>query len=299
MSNKKTPKVNKPPVSKAVRDRQRREFLRSAALATGVVGFSLLGLVPPVSGASLRLRPPGAIKNVADEEQFLAACIKCGQCVQVCPVEAIKLGDLLDGAGVGVPHIEPRAQACDFSCDGLQCVLACPTGALTHELDYPADVRMGFARLDKPASCLAVQGKGFRGAARGASYTGKLRYAEIDRWNPIPVADHPYDLEICDLCVRQCPIEIRIAECAEKKKQGEDQPKERVAMQVGHECPPQHAIEMRPIDNGDGVQRLQPTILDGCVGCGVCEMICPVGTDAPGTAAIVIDIHQNTDSRRG
>jgi ferredoxin-type protein NapG len=26
----------------------------------------------------------------------------------------------------------------------------------------------------------------------------------------------------------------------------------------------------------DGVTRMHPVILDGCVGCGVCEMICPV-----------------------
>jgi ferredoxin-type protein NapG len=25
-----------------------------------------------------------------------------------------------------------------------------------------------------------------------------------------------------------------------------------------------------------GVSRMLPVILDGCVGCGVCEMICPV-----------------------
>ncbi len=297
MSNEKKPKPKKQPVGKVVKDRQRREFLRSAALTAGVVGFSLVGLVPPLSGASLRLRPPGAIKSPLDEEKFLAACIKCGQCVQVCPVEAIKLGDLLDGAGVGVPHIEPREQACDFSCDGLQCVLACPTGALTHELDFPADARMGFARLHKPKACLAVQGKGFKGKARGDDYDGKLRYTEIDRWSPIPVAEHPYDLEICDLCVRQCPIEQRIIECEEKKKEGQDRPTARVAMVIGHECPPKHAIEMRPIDRGDGVKRLKPTILDGCVGCGVCEMICPVGGDEPGEAAIVIDIHQNTDMR--
>jgi len=27
---------------------------------------------------------------------------------------------------------------------------------------------------------------------------------------------------------------------------------------------------------GDGPRRLMPEVLDGCVGCGVCEMICPV-----------------------
>lgn len=297
MSKKPIPN-RKPATTATVRSRDRRKFMTSLAMGAGVVGFSLLGLIPPLSGASLRQRPPGAIKTPEDEEKFLAACIKCGQCVQVCPVEAIKLGDLIDGAGVGVPHIEARAQACDFSCDGLQCVLACPTGALTHEISYPADARMGFARLDKPAACLAVQGKGFKGLARGLDYRGKLRYQEIDRWNPIPVAEHPYDLDICDLCLRQCPIELRIAEYCEKKDD-EQQATARVAMQVGHECPPKHAIEMRAIDSGDGVRRLKPVVLEGCVGCGVCEMICPVGGDGPGEAAIVVDIHENTDTRRG
>ena len=153
----------------------RRELLRSGILTGGMLVASLLGFLPVVRGESRRLRPPGALKTPFDEQPFLASCIKCGQCVQVCPVEAIELADLLDGMGVGVPYIEARRQACDFSCDGLQCVLACPTGALTHDLDYPADSRMGFARLVRPDACLAVQGKGFRGPARGKTFPGKLR----------------------------------------------------------------------------------------------------------------------------
>ncbi len=148
---------------------------------------SLAGFSPVVQGNSSRLRPPGALKDLLDEQEFLAACIKCGQCVQVCPVNAIKLADLDEGVGIGVPFIDAREQACDFSCDGLQCVLACPTGALTHDLDYPADTRMGFARLARPGKCLAVKGQGFKGQARGPDYKGLLRYDEIDRWNPIPV----------------------------------------------------------------------------------------------------------------
>jgi len=147
MSDKtKNAKPGKLPVSAKRREQNRREFLRSSAMVVGVMGFSLLGFLPVVQGSSLRLRPPGALKEPLDEQKFLAACIKCGQCVQVCPVEAIKLADLDDGLGVGTPYLDARDQACDFSCDGLQCVLACPTGALTHELDYPADTRMGFAR---------------------------------------------------------------------------------------------------------------------------------------------------------
>jgi ferredoxin-type protein NapG len=283
----KQPQAPQSPGKPLVTPRQensRREFLRTLILAAGLTGVSLLGLVPVVQGHSLRLRPPGALKKPLDEQEFFSACIKCGQCVQVCPVQAIKLADLDQGFGVGIPYIDARAQACDFSCDGLQCVLACPTGALTHELDYPADARMGLARLVRPDACLAAQGKGFKGLARGAGFPGLLRYEEINRWKPIPVADHPYDLDLCDLCVRQCPIEIRINDCA-KLGEKDDQGKPRVAQKVGNECPPKHAIRLEPVAGADGVKRMRPVVLDGCVGCGVCEMICPVEE-----TAIAIDI---------
>jgi len=290
MSKDKPIKRKKMPTSAKRRQQERREFLRTAGLAVGMVGASMLGLLPVLGGANARLRPPGALKNLLDEHQLLAACIKCGQCVQVCPVEAIHLADLTDGAGVGVPFIDARLQACDFSCDGLQCVLACPTGALTHDLDYPADTRMGFARLDRPDACLAAQGKGFQGLARGADFAGKLRYDDVDRWTPIPVADYPYDLDLCDLCVRQCPIEIRIAQCAASDT-AEQGPVDRVAERVGNECPPKHAIGIEPVPGCDGVVRMLPVIKAGCVGCGVCEMICPVEP-----TAIVVDIDKTTDT---
>ena len=274
-----TDKPKKPPLSPVRREQNRREFIRSGVLVGGTLIAALAGFVPIAGGGTHRLRPPGALKDVQlGERDFLSACIKCGQCVQVCPVEAIHLADLADGYGLGVPYIDARAQACDFSCDGLQCVLACPTGALTHDLNYPAQTRMGFARVARPDTCLAVQGKGFKGQARGADYRGKLRFDEVDRWNPIPVADHPYDLELCDLCVRQCPIEIRIAQCADGKPPSGDQ----------NQCPPRHAIRLQPV--GDGKAML-PVIEDGCVGCGVCEMICPVEE-----TVIVIDLDKTADT---
>ncbi len=274
-----TDKPKKPPLSPVRKAQSRREFIRSTVLVGGTLVAALAGFVPIAGGGTHRLRPPGALKDAAlDERDFLSACIKCGQCVQVCPVEAINLADLGDGFGVGVPFIEPRAQACDFSCDGLQCVLACPTGALTHDLNYPADTRMGFARVARPQACLAVQGKGFTGQARGADFTGKLRYDEVDRWNPIPVADRPYDLELCDLCVRQCPIEIRIAQCEAGKPPSGDP----------NQCPPRHAIRLEVVAEG----RATPVIEDGCVGCGVCEMICPVEE-----TVIVIDLDETADTR--
>ena len=259
------------------RKQDRREFLRSAVLATGVLSLSLLGLMPVASGKATRLRPPGAL----EEHDFLAACIKCGQCVQVCPVEAIELADIFDGVGIGAPYITARAQACDFSCDGLQCVLACPTGALTHEINYPAESRMGLAELVDESACLAVQGRGFKGVARGEDFPGTLRFEEIDRWNPIPLAEHPFDLELCDLCVRLCPIEIRIAQCDAGKPPSNDP----------NQCPPKHAIELQPVAGKSDGTKMKPAILDGCVGCGVCEMVCPVQP-----TAIAIDYRKTVDT---
>lgn len=247
--------------------RERRRWLRTMLLTGGVLGAALSGYLPLVYSKKWRLRPPGAL----DEHDFLASCIKCGQCVQVCPVQAIKLADLVDGFGVGTPYIDPREQACDFSCDAAQCVLACPTGALAYEKPAFLKVRegaalsakpilkakekdaentlnfverMGVARFTRTESCLAVKGKGFKGVARGTDFRGRMRYMDVDRWKPIQVAEHPYEIEECDLCVRECPIK--------------------------------GAISMETTFAPDGSKRRQPVVHAACVGCGVCEMICPV-----------------------
>lgn len=227
---------------------KRRMFLRSLGAGVTLVGLSLVGYFPILKQLLERLRPPGALA----EDDFLAACIKCGQCVQVCPVEAIRLGDGDDGYGLGVPYIDARKQACDFSCDAVQCVLACPTGALTHAISKKEEVRMGVARLARPDACLAMKGQGFKGLARGDLFKGLLRYEDLDRWTPIRVADHPYDLEVCDLCVRECPIK--------------------------------GAISLEPLSTDSSDKRRMPTVAEACVGCGACEMICPAEP-----AAIVVD----------
>jgi ferredoxin-type protein NapG len=253
----------------------RRRFLRSLGLAAGMVTASMVGFIPVVRGYNPRLRPPGALA----EDEFLASCIKCGQCVQVCPVEAIFLADIMDGFGNGTPHIDARAQACDFSCDGLQCVLACPTGSLTHDTNYPHQVRIGFAELARPDLCLAMQGKGFKGRIRAQEpgFKGLFRYVEIDRWNPLPITEQEFDREICDLCIVHCPIEIRRNQCEAGEPPAGDV----------NQCPPTRAIGLEP-DPGGG---MRPVIYEGCVGCGACEMACPVTP-----AAIVVDMTKNADT---
>jgi len=229
------------PRKRLSRQQQRRRQL----IRAGLTGFGILLLQPiahwPLARrAYARLRPPGA----RDEEHFLGACIKCGQCVQVCPVNAITFADIDEGFGSAAPFIDSRAQACDFSCDALSCILACPTGALTHSIHAREEVAIGVARLSRPEACLARAGKGFRGTTRGPDFRGRLRDEAVDRWNAIPLAEHPYDRDVCDLCVLECPI-------------GDT------------------AIRLEPLADSDVPGAMTPVVRDGCVGCGVCEMICP------------------------
>ena len=54
--------------------------------------------------ASLYLRPPGALA----ERGFRSSCIKCGQCVQVCPYHSIYLLDITHLFDIGTPVIDAK-----------------------------------------------------------------------------------------------------------------------------------------------------------------------------------------------
>lgn len=70
------------------------------------------------------LRPPGA----RDEQDFLNVCSRCGNCVNVCPVQAIRIDHSSHRAG-GAPFIDPGVAACTM-CDELACMTQCPSSAL-------------------------------------------------------------------------------------------------------------------------------------------------------------------------
>jgi len=142
-----TEKQSKTPIS-------RRKFLKTStlivtggAMACGVVS------VPLLRRDGLLLRPPGALA----EDHFLASCIKCGQCLQVCPPQVLKLAGISQGFGIGTPYIIPREGGC-ILCSGLPCVLSCPTGALAHDLSLGKDAEMGLAVISHPDTCLSVLG---------------------------------------------------------------------------------------------------------------------------------------------
>jgi ferredoxin len=71
------------------------------------------------------LRPPGAL----DEPDFLSRCIRCGECMKVCPNNALQPTLVEAGLeGLWTPTLVPRIGYCEPSC--VLCSEVCPTGAI-------------------------------------------------------------------------------------------------------------------------------------------------------------------------
>ncbi|MFI0396191.1 ferredoxin-type protein NapG [Paracoccus jiaweipingae] len=137
----------------------RRRFLQDAA--RGVAGCSLAGMAIAALSRDARalpaqaIRPPGAL---ADEGDFLSACIRCGLCVRDCPYDTLKLAELgVDAVATGTPFFTARDIPCEM-CEDIPCVAACPTGALDHDLTDITQATMGTAVLIDQEHCLNFLG---------------------------------------------------------------------------------------------------------------------------------------------
>ena len=190
----------------------RRRFLQGMAGAAGCAALAGAGL-----GAYVRqshalpahaLRPPGAL----DEERFLAACLRCGQCVQACPYKTLKLGELGDGVVTGTPYFVAREIPCEM-CPDIPCVKACPSGALDPKLEDIDRARMGLAVLVDQESCLNWQGMRCDVCYRvcpliGAAITLELRHNERTGKHAmfIPTV-HSDKCTGCGKCEKSCVLE--------------------------------------------------------------------------------------------
>ena len=97
-------------------------------------------------------RPPGALP----EAGFLAACTRCGYCMEACPVDAVVTAPPSAGLAAGTPVIEPTVQPC-IACEGMFCASVCPTGALVVPAGGWAREKIGELSLDAER-CIAFQG---------------------------------------------------------------------------------------------------------------------------------------------
>jgi len=155
----------------------RRQFL-SATIAGGAVipMLRVSGSLGPNWNPAV-VRPPGALP----EDEFLSRCIKCGQCMRICPTNVIHPAGLTSGIeGWWTPTLNFRigTSGCQFNC--IACGHLCPTAAIR---PISLDERLGRNRF-------ADQGP------------IKIGTAFIDRGRCLPWAmDRP-----CIVCQENCPV---------------------------------------------------------------------------------------------
>jgi polyferredoxin len=158
-------------------DISRRGFVLS--LVSGIVAVPALRLGGKVTSNwySGIVRPPGALA----EPEFLQRCIKCGQCMRVCPTNVLQPAGVEGGLeGLWTPILNNRigTSGCQLNC--VACGQVCPTAAI------------------RPITLDEKRGTG-EFADRGPI---KLGTAFVDRNRCLPWSmDKP-----CIVCQENCPV---------------------------------------------------------------------------------------------
>jgi ferredoxin len=125
-------------------DISRRQAL--SALASGAAGVLLLSTdLRQQQDNPWRIRPPG----VTEEDTFLSTCIRCSQCMKICPTTALQPALTQAGlAGLWTPLVVPRVGYCDYGCTA--CGQVCPSGAIPLlTLEKKRSMVIGKASIDR------------------------------------------------------------------------------------------------------------------------------------------------------
>ena len=110
--------------------RQPVDVSRRLLMTTAVSGLAAIPLMRAEAGLKKGndpslVRPPGAV----GEEAFLSRCVRCGECMNVCPNNALHPTLFQAGLeGLWSPMLVPRIGYCEPTC--VLCGQVCPTGAI-------------------------------------------------------------------------------------------------------------------------------------------------------------------------
>ncbi len=247
------------------------------------------------------IRPPGALA----EEEFLKRCIKCGQCMRICPTNVIQPGGIEGGLeNLWTPVLNNRigSSGCQLNC--VACGQACPTAAI------------------KPITLPEKLGKDEFAAAGPI----KLGTAFVDRNRCLPWAfDKP-----CIVCQENCPVSpkaIYTQECFNTIRNGTLTIKKATdtTIEIAETIPLDKFITgdyfckiedarkkiTKNTENSISIEKfdkipaagskfelqihLQKPYIDieKCIGCGICEHECPVS----GKRAVRVSAEGETRSK--
>jgi len=129
---------------------QRRGFIQ-ASVAGLVLAATVRAGINSIKNIQGRfIRPPGALP----ESEFLARCIRCGECMKVCKTNTLQPANLeLGFEGLWTPHNVMRHAPCEKECN--MCGYVCPTQAIRKlDIEEKKFVKMGTAVIDR-SRCIA------------------------------------------------------------------------------------------------------------------------------------------------
>jgi len=191
-------------------DPSRRQAL--AALVTGAVGVVVLRTgVRAKQPHTLLIRPLG----VEDEGEFMARCLRCSQCMKVCPTSGLQPALVEAGLeGLWTPRLVSRLGYCDYGCNA--CGQICPSDAIPPlDLARKREAVIGLGVIDRDRClpwtygipCIVCEEM-----CPTPEKAIRLEEATVndDRGEPV-VVQQPYVLEDlcigCGICEYQCPVE--------------------------------------------------------------------------------------------
>jgi polyferredoxin len=127
-------------------DASRRKIMASLAGGLALVPFFRAGDAFEVNASPRLIRPPGS----QPESKFIERCIRCGQCMRVCPNNALHPTMLESGLeGLWTPLLIAKIGYCEPTC--TLCGQVCPTGAI-RELTMKQKV----GDKETPADCIGT-----------------------------------------------------------------------------------------------------------------------------------------------
>ncbi len=180
-------------------DLKRRHVL--GALGLGVIGSTWLGFnFKRVVVDEKALRPPGALP----ENDFLATCVRCGQCIKACPTNCLQPSAFETGvAGFMTPAALMRLGPCDQNCNA--CGQVCPTGAI-RDLDFGEKpyAKIGNAVIE-PGRCLVWEQSRVCLVCDEHCPYGAIYWKEVEGGDRRPFVNENR-CNGCGQCEKACPV---------------------------------------------------------------------------------------------